>query len=341
MHLKEVRAVLGIGAGKGGVGKSAVTACLARALHRQGHRVGVLDADIYGPSMRMMLPEDEPPHSCANRILPARSRGISLMSMAYCLGEGEPAAVRAPIATQAVSQFIRQVEWGALDFLLIDFPPGTGDLHLTLLQEASLTAALVVTTPQEVAALDVRKAIRCFVQMGVPVLGIVENMSYFAPPCTQQRFFPLGEGGGERLAKASGLPLLGSIPLDPELSRCADAGLSLFEEAPHAHACAVFDDLARKVAETEEEGARVEEICQTDASSCTLTWSDGWRATFTATDLQRRCPCTVCRSGEGGALEGARIEQIVRVGRYALRFRFSAGCSQGIYSLTALRRAGL
>lgn len=232
--LNLIKYVIAIAAGKGGVGKSSITVNLALGLKKMGYRVGVMDIDIYGPSIRRMLPEDEMPRQSGDRIIPATCLGIKMISMAYFRKDGEAAVVRAPIANNLVQQFIKMVDWGELDFLLVDFPPGTGDVQLTLSQHANLTGAIMVTTPQEVALMDVRKAIHLFDQVKVPILGIVENMSYFIDQQTKEPIYIFGQGGGERLAKEMGVPLLARIPIDPQLCRCGDEGKSLFELDPSA-----------------------------------------------------------------------------------------------------------
>lgn len=213
--------VIAIAAGKGGVGKSTVTAQLAIELNLLGLKVGILDADLYGPSIRKMLPETDFPKKLEGKFIPASSRGISIMTLAYFQDEGVAASIRAPIATQFIKQFVSQVEWGALDFLLIDFPPGTGDIQLTLSQIAAIDVALIVTTPQEVAIQDVKRAISLFQKVSIPIVGVIENMSYLI---SDPSILPFGSGGGEKLAKEYGVPLLKKIPLDPSISIEGDSG---------------------------------------------------------------------------------------------------------------------
>lgn len=237
--------IIAIAAGKGGVGKSTAAVNLALALKLAGYSVGIMDMDIYGPSIRRMLPEDELPSQKGDKITPAICQGIRMISMAYFRKEKEAAAVRAPIANGLVSQFIKNIEWGNLDFLLIDFPPGTGDIQLTLCQQANLSGAIMVTTPQEVSVMDVRKAVNLFEQMNVPVVGVLENMSYYTNPSTQERLYLFGRGGGERLAQEIGAPLLGVIPIDAEICRCCDEGVSLFSACnTQTSARAAFTELA-------------------------------------------------------------------------------------------------
>lgn len=220
--------VIGIAAGKGGVGKSTLTALLALSLKELNYRVGILDADLYGPSLRKMLPEDKLPLKKEQRLLPASSQGIKLMSMAFFRDETQATVVRAPIANGLIQQFLQDVEWGDLDFLLIDFPPGTGDIQITLAQKGHLSGALIVTTPQEIALLDVRKCMKMFEQMHIPLLGVIENMSFYQPSPDKEKVYPFGRGGGKKLAVESGIPLIGSIPLDPQIGTCLDQGQSIF-----------------------------------------------------------------------------------------------------------------
>ncbi|HRD55596.1 MAG TPA: Mrp/NBP35 family ATP-binding protein [Parachlamydiaceae bacterium] len=243
--LSTIKSIVAIAAGKGGVGKSTVTVNLALALKKMGRSVGILDTDIYGPSIRMMLPEDLCPKQKGETIIPAMCRGIPMISMAYFRPENEAAVVRAPIATGIIKQFLKNVVWGELDYLLIDFPPGTGDIQLTLAQEAKLSSALLVTTPQNVAVLDVRKAMHMFGQVNIPILGVVENMSYFLGK-ENEKVPIFGQGGGAALAQESGVPFLGQIPLDPNICAFGDLGKSLFEEESGQTAALTFLEIAKQ-----------------------------------------------------------------------------------------------
>lgn len=349
--VSSIKTVIGIAAGKGGVGKSCVTVNLALALKKLGFKVGVMDTDIYGPSIRRMLPEDQMPEQKDERIIPAICQGIKMISMAYFRREDEAAVVRAPIANGIIQQFIKNVEWGELDFLLIDFPPGTGDVQLTLSQNANLTGAVMVTTPQEVAIMDVRKAMHLFHQVKVPVIGIVENMSYFSTP--SKKVYPFGEGGGARLAEETGFALLGEIPINSELSRCGDEGISVFEEtsADAKSIAEIFINLAKSVighlkVMKNRSTPDVEKIFQKDKHTFNVEWSDGLRADFRLCDLQRHCPCAGCTDENTGKSlidsttisDDLRASSIESVGRYALRIHFSSGCSKGIYSFDFLRK---
>lgn len=226
----KIKCVVGIAAGKGGVGKSTVTVNLARTLKNFGYHVGLLDADVYGPSMRKMLPEEQFPKQAGQWIIPAVCQGIHMISMAYFRKENEASVVRAPIANSIILQFIKNVAWGELDFLLVDFPPGTGDIQLTLCQKAPLSGVIMVTTPQQVAVLDVRKAMHMFELVGVPILGVVENMSYYPHPQSKDPLYLFGKDGGKNLAIEAGVPFLGCIPIDSGLCENADFGISPFKD---------------------------------------------------------------------------------------------------------------
>ena len=256
--LSKVRFIIGIAAGKGGVGKSSLTINLAQALNRMGLRIGVLDADVYGPSVQKMLPEDKLPVQCSDGMLPAEKGGIKIMTVSYFYHEEQAIVVRAPIANSIIKQFLHSVEWGELDCLLIDFPPGTGDIQLTLMQEGALSGAVVITTPQEVALLDVSKAVQMFHQMQIPIIGLIENMSYFQDPMSERRFYPLGQDGGRRLCQREGLPFLGQIPIDAEISRCGDEGVSLFDSSQGAGVAKIVENLAKQVLEQLEAFERLE-----------------------------------------------------------------------------------
>jgi ATP-binding protein involved in chromosome partitioning len=246
--LAGVANIIAVAAGKGGVGKSSVTVNLAHALKNSGFSVGVLDADVYGPSIRRMLPEEQMPTQKNERFYPALSSGIKTMSISFFRRDNESTAVRAPVANGIITQFLSQVEWGVLDYLLIDFPPGTGDIQLTLAQKGQILGALMVTTPQEVALMDVRKAAHMFEQVNIPILGIVENMSYYRQTNDGEVAYIFGRGGGERLASELGVPFLGEIPIDPEICRCGDEGKALSKKGEEQTIGAMaFAELAKSL----------------------------------------------------------------------------------------------
>lgn len=220
--LEGIGHVVAVASGKGGVGKSTTTVCLAYALSARGLKVGILDADIYGPSIPLMMGVSGQPDVVQGKMLPKIRDGIACMSIGLILGE-DAAIMRAPMITKALNQMLRAVAWGELDVLLVDLPPGTGDVHLSLAQQAPLSGAIVVTTPQLVAVADARKAVDMFRKTSVPVLGIVENMSYLEQG--EQKIALFGEGGGENLAKQMATLFLGHVPLLPALGASLDSGL--------------------------------------------------------------------------------------------------------------------
>ena len=245
-----VKHVIAVASGKGGVGKSTVSGNLAVALAKLGYKVGLLDLDLYGPSMALMFGTNERP-GCSDKeqFLPVDAHGVKLLSMALLVDGDTPLAVRGPLATRYVQQFLRDVEWGGLDFLILDMPPGTGDIQLTIVQTVTLAGAVIVTTPQEVALIDARKAVGLFQRVNTPILGIVENMSYFHCPSDNQIYHIFGEGGGEREAQKLGVPLLGKLPLDTRTRACGDEGTPVALEDPETNpVSAAFRSVAAKLA---------------------------------------------------------------------------------------------
>jgi ATP-binding protein involved in chromosome partitioning len=246
-----VKHVIAVASGKGGVGKSTVAANLALALHQSGAAVGLCDCDLYGPSIGLMFGTNERPMATEQqRILPVERYGLSLMSMGFLLDDAAPAILRGPMVTRYTQQFLRQVEWGALDFLVLDLPPGTGDIQLTIVQTVALTGAIIVTTPQEVALIDARKAATMFAKVNVPVLGLIENMSYFLCPSDGVRYDIFGSGGGGREAARLQVPLLGQIPIDIATRESGDRGAPIVEAAPDSPVAAAFTSIARCLQET-------------------------------------------------------------------------------------------
>jgi ATP-binding protein involved in chromosome partitioning len=218
-----VKNIVAVGSGKGGVGKTTVAVNLAVAFAGQGYKTGLMDADVYGPNVPLMMNTRENPHAIGERIQPIRSYNVKLMSMGFLSPGDKPLVWRGPMLHSVMQQFIRGVDWGQLDFLIIDLPPGTGDVQLSLVQTTPLAGAVVVTTPSEVSLEDARKAVRMFEQVRVPVLGMVENMSYLLAP-GGVRIDVFGQGGGARTAEAMSVPFLGELPLDPEVRIGGDTG---------------------------------------------------------------------------------------------------------------------
>ena len=310
-----IKHVLAVAAGKGGVGKSTVAVNLALALNNKGAKVGIIDADLYGPSVRYMLPEEQlPSQGLDGKIIPAIARGIVYISIDFFRKNGEASIVRAPIANAAISQFLESVEWGDPDYLIIDFPPGTGDIQLTLAQQASLPGAILVTWPQELSLIDVRKAAELFVKSRVPLLGIVENMHGLFPG-----------NAGLTLSQETGAPLLLCVPFD----------LSINEHK-------LFDELAEVL---KNELSRVEKgpevrFTLADPSILRLEWEDGLVHEISLAELQAHCPCARCREKDNRqpAEKGVLADGVIGIGSYALSIQFRSGCSKGVYPFEMLRR---
>ncbi len=247
--IEGVRHIIAVASGKGGVGKSTVASNLAVALAATGAKVGLCDCDLYGPSMALMFGTNERPMATdQNEIVPVECHGLKLMSMGLLLDDASPVIVRGPMATRYVQQFLRQCVWGELDYLILDLPPGTGDIQLTIVQTVALDGAVIVTTPQEVALIDARKATAMFAKVNVPILGLVENMSWFQPPGREEKYFLFGEGGGRREAARLGVPVLAEIPIDVPTREGGDAGTPIALHPASSHpASKVFHDFAARV----------------------------------------------------------------------------------------------
>ncbi len=251
--LPGVRNTIAVASGKGGVGKSTVAVNLALALQRSGASVGVMDADVYGPSLPLLTGVHGRPRAEERRIHPHEAAGLKLMSMGFFLDDDSPVIWRGPMVHGLVRQFLTDVEWGELDYLVVDMPPGTGDAALTLTQMAPLAGAVIVTTANDLSLIDARKGLAMFEKVNVPVLGIVENMSYFSPPdLPDRRYHIFGQGGGERTARELGVDFLGEVPIDPRIVEGGDKGRPIVLDAPDSEAARVFvriaGDVARKLA---------------------------------------------------------------------------------------------
>jgi ATP-binding protein involved in chromosome partitioning len=243
--LTGVRNIIAVSSGKGGVGKSTVTANLACALVKMGATVGVLDADIYGPSQVMMMGvTDDPEIDDAKQLYPPTAHGIKVISMAMFSDNDAAVVWRGPMVSQMVQNFIRQVQWGELDYLLIDLPPGTGDVQLTLTQSAPLTGAVIVSTPQDVALLDARKGLKMFEKVSVPVIGMIENMSGFICDGCGKRHDIFKTGGAQRVSRTLGVPYLGGIPIEPAVVQGGDAGVPVVLSHPESDSAKQFLEIA-------------------------------------------------------------------------------------------------
>src|SRR5437868_470594 len=246
--LKGVRNIFAVGSGKGGVGKSTIAVNIAASLAAAGARVGLLDGDIYGPTTPIMLGLELPPKSVGNRMIPQESNGLKFISMGLLVKSDQPLIWRGPMAHKALQQCLFDVEWGELDYLVVDLPPGTGDVHLTLAQAVPLTGAVIVSTPQDVGLRISMKTLRMFQQTRVPILGIVENMSYYICPHCNSQDHIFGQGGGSRAARELGIPFLGEVPLDLAIRTQSDAGVPIVIAQPQASSSKMLREIAEKVA---------------------------------------------------------------------------------------------
>jgi len=248
IQLPTVRNVIAVASGKGGVGKSTVTINLAMALAQTGAKVGLMDADIYGPSIPLMMGATGKPLTTDGRVTPIEKGGVKMMSMGFLVPDNQPVIWRGPMVHGALTQFMNQVEWGDLDYLLIDMPPGTGDAQLTISQNAPLSGAIIVTTPQEVSLLDARKGLQMFVNVKVPILGIIENMAGYSCGHCGEITQIFRKGGGSKIAAEMSVPLLGSIPIDPHLAEDSDRGTPTVLAHPDLEVAKIYRKIAGDVA---------------------------------------------------------------------------------------------
>jgi ATP-binding protein involved in chromosome partitioning len=244
----DIKNIIAVGSGKGGVGKSTIAVNLAVALAQCGAKVGLLDADIYGPNVPMMMGLDAlPPTPQNEKIQPAEAYGVKVMSIGFMVQPGQPLIWRGPMLHSAIKQFLQDVDWGNLDYLIVDLPPGTGDIQLSLVQTVPLTGGVVITMPQQVSFDDAARAVSMFKKLDVPVIGVVENMSYFMMPDGEMRRI-FGQGGGESLARVAGAPLLGNIPIDENIREGGDLGKPVVVVDPDSVGGKALADLAKNVA---------------------------------------------------------------------------------------------
>jgi len=355
--MKHVKNAIAIASGKGGVGKSTVATNLAVALAKMGATVGLMDADVYGPSVSTMFGGGERPevNGGSNMIKPVLRHGVRYISMGLLTGKDTPVIWRGPMATKLIQQFLGQVEWGELDYLLIDLPPGTGDVQLTLTQSAPLCGAVIVTTPQDVAVGVTLRGLRMFEQVHVPILGIVENMAGFHHPTTGEIIHIFKQGGGKKAADELGFTFLGAIPLDASIATAGDAGVplcamdGLTTGKPAADAFrAIAAKLASQISIVNEATASTRwKPAEVRASEevVEIRWTDGHASYFPFRDLRVACPCAECVDEWTGErrLDPKSIPldvtplEVRGVGRYALQFIWSDGHSTGIYTYDKLR----
>jgi len=251
--LPGVKNTIAVASGKGGVGKSTVAVNLAVALAKDGASVGLIDADIYGPSIPLMLGIKDKPELMQDdgkaRLIPLEAYGLKMISIGLLVDDNTPIIWRGPMASGAIKQFMTDVAWGELDYLVFDMPPGTGDIQLTLVQTIPLTGAVIVTTPQEVSLIDARKALKMFERVNVPVLGLIENMSYFIAPDSKRRYDIFGSGGGQKVSKELAVPFLGGIPINISIREGGDKGIPIVFDIPDSDEAGIIMDISRNLTE--------------------------------------------------------------------------------------------
>ncbi len=347
-----VKSVIAVGSGKGGVGKSTVSVNLAIALQQTGARVGLMDADVYGPSLPAMLGGTWPqPDQEDGMLLPLKRHSIEMISMALLATEDTPVIWRGPMASKLIQQFLTGVRWGELDYLLIDLPPGTGDVQLTVTQSAPLAGAIIVTTPQDVAVNIARRGLRMFQTVKVPILGIIENMSSFECPHCHETTHIFRSGGGRKASFDLGIPFLGEIPLEPEIVEGGDLGIPIMIKNPSSPAAEAYRVIARHIVAQVEGNRRPDSLHPTEvrsldeAQQLVILWSDGHQSIYTFHDLRLNCPCAQCVDEQTGErrLQAANVAKDVhprqyhQVGNYALQFQWDDGHYTGIYTFDKLR----
>ena len=346
-----IKNILAVGSGKGGVGKSTVATNLAKALPAQGIKVGLLDADLYGPSQPSMMGSNQAPKGNGNIIVPVEKDGVHFVSMGLMNPSGKALIIRAPLAIKAVQQFLTGVQWGELDYLFIDLPPGTGDIQLTLAQQAKLTGAIIITTPQKVAADIAQKGLEMFETVNVPIVGVVENMSGYKCPKCDDVTPVFGKGGGVALAEKFNVPLLSQIPMDPELLADSDTGNTNYTNERDSFYQKKFMELSTTVVDqlikAQEQAKEFEtnEI-SVDDFGLNISWADGQNSKIDARSIRLSCPCASCVDEITGKMilksedvsMNIKVLGVKPVGRYGIAINFSDGHGTGIFKFEKLKK---
>jgi ATP-binding protein involved in chromosome partitioning len=381
--LPGIRRIIAVGSGKGGVGKSTVSVNLAFALQQLGYRIGLMDADVLGPSIPGMLglPAGQPPAATADqKMVPAERYGLKTISMGMFTGDDNPAILRGPMVGKYLKMFVGSVQWGQLDYLILDLPPGTGDTQLTLAQSVPLSGAIIVTTPQDVSLKIARRGLRMFETVHTPILGIIENMSTFTCPHCGKGTDIFHGGGGDRMSRELGVPFLGTIPLDPDIVTCGDQGRPLMLEKPNSIATQVYLAMAAALdgrlqalptsalkpfawtwetsagapawveSAVQPSGSRTTAIGlrRRDAQTLSVLWEDGQRNDIDVRDLRLNCRCALCKEEMSGRSlldpKSVRADiaprSIASMGNYAIQITWNDGHKSGIDTFTHLRALG-
>ncbi len=351
--IPKVKNIIPVASGKGGVGKSTVSANLAIALSKLGARVGLMDADVYGPTIPVLMGASDTPMQEGGKLIPPLCYGIKIISMGFFLPKGDAVIWRGPMLAKVIDQFLGTVDWGELDYLIVDLPPGTGDIQLSLCQKIPLTGAVIVSTPQDLAFNVAEKAITMFKKLHTPVLGLVENMSGFeCKKCGHEEEI-FGSGGARRYAETHKIPFLGAIPISTDIRVTSDEGRPIVESQPDSSGARAFMQIAEHLmnqlnfANPEGESAELEplEMTQPSKDEIKIRWKDGQESLYSAYELRLACACADCLDEVTGV---RRVPQewikkdvyalsMEPVGRYGVRFQWSDGHSTGIYTFERLR----
>ncbi|MCB1513911.1 MAG: P-loop NTPase [Hyphomicrobiaceae bacterium] len=353
--LPGVKHIVAVASGKGGVGKSTTAVNLALGLQAMGLRVGMFDADIYGPSQpRLLGLTGQHPSATEDqqKLIPLKAYGLAVMSMGFLVEEDMPIVWRGPMVTQALNQMLFDVAWnidGDLDVLIIDMPPGTGDVQLTMAQQVPMSGAVIVSTPQDLALIDARKGLNMFRKVDVPVIGIVENMSYFIAPDTGKRYDIFGHGGAEREAEKLGLKFLGGVPLHMDIRELSDAGTPVTAVRPEGQEAAVFKEIAGKVWEAVQTSKGIEAPIiklAPERDSLKVTFKDGYSYDLPAEMLRVMSPSAEVQGHSAEqrvtvpGKRNVKIKTMQPVGKYATKISFDDGHNTGLYSWSYLLELG-
>ncbi len=348
-----VKYVVPIASGKGGVGKSTVSANLALALAKTGAKVGLMDADVYGPSIPTILGITEKPVQQNNRLIPVEKFGIKVISMGFFVPANDAVIWRGPMLHKMIQDFLGVVDWGELDYLLVDLPPGTGDIQLSLCQTIPLTGAVIVSTPQDVAWNVAQKAIVMFDKLNAPILGIIENMSHHICSHCGTRDNIFGTGGAKRAAQTMGISFLGEIPVETAIRQTADEGNPVVQSAPESSSAKSFIQIAKNLSlqikirsERGDDKKIPTKIGAPGLATLDIEWNDGKKSSYPVRPLRFECPCAACVNELTGEKmlkiesipQNILIKGIYPVGRYALQIVWSDGHSTGLYGYDYLRK---